>query len=49
VEVLEGIKPGEHLIISGTQFLQDGAPVTEQAAASPSSQNASKESNPASR
>jgi len=49
VEVLEGIKPGDHLIISGTQFLQDGAPVTEQAAASPSSQSASKESSPASR
>jgi RND family efflux transporter MFP subunit len=28
--VLEGLKPGEHLIVSGTQFLQDGAPVTEQ-------------------
>lgn len=28
--VVEGLKPGEHLIISGTQFLQDGAPVSEQ-------------------
>jgi RND family efflux transporter MFP subunit len=28
--VLDGLKPGEHLIISGTQFLQDGMPVTEQ-------------------
>lgn len=28
--VLEGLKPGEHLIVSGTQFLQDGMPVTEQ-------------------
>jgi len=28
--VLEGLKPGEHLIVSGTQFLQDGFPVTEQ-------------------
>jgi RND family efflux transporter MFP subunit len=28
--VLEGLKPGDHVIISGTQFLQDGAPVTEQ-------------------
>jgi RND family efflux transporter MFP subunit len=28
--VLDGLKPGEHLIVSGTQFLQDGAPVTEQ-------------------
>ena len=28
--VLEGLKAGEHLIVSGTQFLQDGMPVTEQ-------------------
>jgi RND family efflux transporter MFP subunit len=28
--VLDGIKPGDHVIISGTQFLQDGMPVTEQ-------------------
>jgi multidrug efflux pump subunit AcrA (membrane-fusion protein) len=28
--VLEGIKPGEHIIVSGLQFLQDGAPVAEQ-------------------
>jgi len=28
--VLEGIKPGEHIILSGLQFLQDGAPVKEQ-------------------
>src|SRR5882762_6699901 len=28
--VLDGLKAGEHLIISGTQFLQDGTPVTEQ-------------------
>jgi RND family efflux transporter MFP subunit len=28
--VLEGIKPGDHVIISGTQFLQDGMPVAEQ-------------------
>ena len=27
--VLEGLKPGDHLIVSGTQFLQDGAPVQE--------------------
>jgi len=27
--VLEGLKPGDHVIVSGTQFLQDGAPVTE--------------------
>src|SRR3981189_3202370 len=28
--VLDGLKAGEHLIISGTQFLQDGLPVMEQ-------------------
>jgi RND family efflux transporter MFP subunit len=28
--VLEGIKPGDHIIVSGTQFLQDGFPVAEQ-------------------
>jgi RND family efflux transporter MFP subunit len=28
--VLEGINPGEHVIVSGLQFLQDGAPVAEQ-------------------
>jgi RND family efflux transporter MFP subunit len=28
--VLDGLKPGEHLIVSGTQFLQDGVPVAEQ-------------------
>lgn len=28
--VLEGLKPGEHIIVSGTQFLQDGMPVSEQ-------------------
>src|SRR6266446_1326661 len=28
--VLDGLRPGDHLIISGTQFLQDGMPVTEQ-------------------
>lgn len=27
--VLDGLKAGEHLIVSGTQFLVDGAPVTE--------------------
>jgi RND family efflux transporter MFP subunit len=32
VEVLDGIKPGDHLIVSGTQFLQDGAPVTDETA-----------------
>jgi RND family efflux transporter MFP subunit len=28
--VLDGLKPGDHIIVSGTQFLQDGAPVLEQ-------------------
>jgi RND family efflux transporter MFP subunit len=28
--VLDGLKPGDHVIISGTQSLQDGMPVTEQ-------------------
>jgi len=30
--VLDGVKAGDHVIISGTQFLQDGMPVSEQAA-----------------
>lgn len=28
--VLDGLKAGDHIILSGTQFLQDGAPVSEQ-------------------
>lgn len=28
--VLDGLKPGDHIIVSGTQFLQDGMPVLEQ-------------------
>src|SRR5712691_9137243 len=28
--VLDGLKAGDHMIISGTQFLQDGMPITEQ-------------------
>jgi RND family efflux transporter MFP subunit len=28
--VLDGLKPGDHIIISGTQFLQDGAAIAEQ-------------------
>jgi len=28
--VLEGIKAGDRVIVSGTQFLRDGAPVTAQ-------------------
>jgi RND family efflux transporter MFP subunit len=42
VEVLDGIKPGDHLIVSGTLFLQDGAPVTEEAAPA-SSQDSTKD------
>jgi len=48
IEVLEGIKPGDHLIVSGTQFLQDGAAVTEQVVTSPNEQSTSKESGTAS-
>ena len=47
VEVLDGIKAGDHLIVSGTQFLQDGMPVTEQsvpAANAQAAQSNSKES-----
>jgi RND family efflux transporter MFP subunit len=41
--VLDGLKPGDHLIVSGTQFLQDGAPVTEQIQpAGPKAENTSK-------
>ena len=32
--VLDGIKPGDHIITSGLQFLQDGMPVMEQVQAS---------------
>ena len=28
--VLSGLKPGEHVVVSGADFLQDGVPVTEQ-------------------
>jgi multidrug efflux pump subunit AcrA (membrane-fusion protein) len=28
--VLDGLKPGDHIITSGMQFLQDGMPVAEQ-------------------
>jgi RND family efflux transporter MFP subunit len=40
VEVVDGIKAGEHLIVSGTQFLQDGMPVTEQSAPAANAQAA---------
>ena len=29
--VLDGLKQGDHIIVSGLQFLQDGMPVMEQA------------------
>jgi RND family efflux transporter MFP subunit len=29
--VLDGLRPGDHIIVSGMQFLQDGMPVAEQA------------------
>jgi RND family efflux transporter MFP subunit len=35
--VLDGIKPGDHIIVSGLQFLQEGAPVTEQIQSTPDS------------
>lgn len=35
--VLEGLKPGDHVILSGLQFLQDGTPVTEMKAESKAS------------
>jgi RND family efflux transporter MFP subunit len=44
LEVLDGVKAGDHLIVSGTQFLQDGAPVTEQAAAPANSSAGAKKS-----
>lgn len=28
--VLDGLKPGDHIVVSGMQFLQDGMPVSEQ-------------------
>src|SRR6202790_4999822 len=43
--VLDGVKPGDHLIVSGTQFLQDGMPVGEQiqnATAAPAPDNPEK-------
>jgi RND family efflux transporter MFP subunit len=43
--VLDGLKAGDHLIVSGTQFLQDGMPVAEQiqnASAAPTPDNTEK-------
>jgi len=37
--VLDGLKPGDHLIVSGAQFLQDGVAVTEQIKAENASSN----------
>jgi len=44
--VLEGIKPGDHLVTSGMDFLQDGVPVTEimAGASDVPAQNAGKDS-----
>jgi RND family efflux transporter MFP subunit len=36
--VLDGIKPGDHIITSGLQFLRDGAPVVEQVVSGDSSE-----------
>ncbi len=44
--VLDGLKAGDHLIVSGTQFLQDGMPVAEQiqnASAAPAPDNTEKD------
>jgi RND family efflux transporter MFP subunit len=49
VEVLDGIKPGDHLIVSGTQFLQDGAPVAEHEVAAAGQPSTATESSAASR
>jgi RND family efflux transporter MFP subunit len=49
VEVLDGIKPGDHLIVSGTQFLQDGAPVAEHEVTAASQPSTTKDAGAASR
>jgi RND family efflux transporter MFP subunit len=49
VEVLDGVKPGDHLIVSGTQFLQDGAPVAEHEVSAASPPNTAKDGSAASR
>jgi RND family efflux transporter MFP subunit len=48
VEIIDGIKAGDHLIVSGTQFLQDGAPVAEHEAAATNA-SPTKDDNAASR
>ena len=49
VEVLDGVKPGDHLIVSGTQFLQDGAPVAEHEVSAASQPSTTKDASAASR
>ena len=39
--VLDGIKPGERVVVSGAQKLADGAPIAAQAAAQPRSRQLS--------
>jgi len=36
-EVLDGIHPGDHIIVTGTQFLTDGVPVSEEIQSEPAS------------
>jgi RND family efflux transporter MFP subunit len=36
-EVLDGIHPGDHIIVTGTQFLADGVPVSEEIQSAPAS------------
>jgi RND family efflux transporter MFP subunit len=47
--VLDGVKPGDHIIVSGIQFLQDGAPVTEQLQSSPTAMKSETKSSSPSR
>jgi RND family efflux transporter MFP subunit len=47
--VLDGLKPGDHLIVSGTQFLQDGFPVAEQIQRSDAGGEPGTDKNPAAR
>jgi len=39
--VLDGLKPGDHVIVSGTDFLQDGIPVAEHVQAAPAAGSSS--------
>jgi RND family efflux transporter MFP subunit len=39
-EVLDGIHPGDHIIVTGTQFLADGVPVSEEIQNEPASSTA---------